>query len=122
REAKENSPPRASWMQTMVSRRRSGAALAEIEAVYRSRFAQFCSVAAAVLNDRDTARDAVQDAFARAVRNRRDFRGDGTLEAWLWRAVVNTAVSARRKNTALTFPDPAPQADDDQTDDARAAI
>jgi DNA-directed RNA polymerase specialized sigma24 family protein len=33
----------------------------------------------------------VQDAFASAVRNRKSFRGEGPLDAWLWRAVVNAA-------------------------------
>jgi RNA polymerase sigma factor (sigma-70 family) len=79
-------------------RRRAGAALADIEAVYRRRLAEFRRVAAAITGDRETACDAVQEAFARAVRNRRQFRGDGPLEAWLWCAVVNTArtVAARR--------------------------
>jgi RNA polymerase sigma factor (sigma-70 family) len=77
-----------------------GATLADIEAVYRQRFSEFCSVAAAILRDREAGRDAVQEAFANAVRNRRDFRREGTLDAWLWRAVVNTALSERRKGAA----------------------
>ena len=35
--------------------------------------------------------EAVQDAFARAIRSRKSFRGDSALEAWVWRIVVNTA-------------------------------
>jgi len=79
---------------------RSGAALADIEAVYRARFSKFCSVAAAILQNSEAGRDAVQDAFAKAVRNRREFRREGSLDAWLWRAVVNTALSERRKAAA----------------------
>jgi RNA polymerase sigma factor (sigma-70 family) len=71
--------------------RRAGAALADIEAVYRLRLADFQRVAAAITGDREAASDVVQEAFARAVRSRRQFRHDGPLEAWLWRAVVNTA-------------------------------
>src|SRR5690242_15417222 len=77
-----------------------GATLRDIEAVYRARFGEFCSVAAAILRDREAGRDAVQEAFAQAVRKRRDFRRDGSLDAWLWRAVVNTALSERRKGGA----------------------
>jgi RNA polymerase sigma factor (sigma-70 family) len=84
---------------------RTGASLADIEAVYRARFAEFCSVAAAILRDREAGRDAVQDAFAKAVRNRRDFRHDGSLDAWLWRAVVNTALDERRKRIAPDLPE-----------------
>src|SRR5215831_1120416 len=109
-------------MQTMVPLRRSGAALTDIEAVYRTGFSQFCSVAAAILHDRDTARDAVQDAFARAVRTRSDFRGDGPLEAWLWRAVVNSALSARRHSEAHAVAEPASSTDEAESDDVRAAI
>jgi RNA polymerase sigma factor (sigma-70 family) len=39
----------------------------------------------------------VQDAFVGLVRNRRSYRGDGPLEAWAWRAVVNAARNATRR-------------------------
>lgn len=78
-----------------------GASLAEIEAVYRRRFHEYAGVAAAILKDREAGRDAVQEAFAKAVRRRRDFRADGSLDAWLWRAVVNTALSERRSRAPL---------------------
>jgi RNA polymerase sigma-70 factor (ECF subfamily) len=79
-----------------------GASLEEIEAVYRQRLPEFRRVAAGMLGHREAARDAVQEAFAIAVRKRRSFRGDGPLEAWLWRIVVNTArEQARRRTEAL---------------------
>jgi RNA polymerase sigma factor (sigma-70 family) len=71
--------------------RREERLLAEIEAVYRREFAAFVRVATAVVGDEQLARDAVHDGFVGAVRARRGFRGEGTLEAWLWRAVVNAA-------------------------------
>jgi len=80
-----------------------GATLAEIEAVYRLRFTEFCSVAAAILRDGEAGRDAVQEAFAKAVRSRREFRRDGPLDAWLWRAVVNTAIRERGKRRPATL-------------------
>jgi RNA polymerase sigma-70 factor (ECF subfamily) len=78
-----------------------GASLAEIEAVYRRDFERFASVACAVAGSQAIARDAVQEAFASAVRRRDQFRGDGTLEAWLWAAVVNQARSHRRRRRRL---------------------
>jgi RNA polymerase sigma-70 factor (ECF subfamily) len=59
--------------------------------LYRSRFEHFARVAAAVCGDVELGRDAVQNAFAAAVRKRRSFRGEGPLEAWVWRIVVNEA-------------------------------
>jgi RNA polymerase sigma-70 factor, ECF subfamily len=65
--------------------------LAELELLYRERYRVFLRVARATLRDEAAAADAVHDAFVQAVRNRRSFRGDGTLEAWVWRMVVNAA-------------------------------
>jgi RNA polymerase sigma-70 factor (ECF subfamily) len=70
----------------------------ELETIYRSRLAEFRRVAAAIAGDRELGRDAVQEAFAAAVRKRRSYRGDGTLEAWVWRIVVNAARDARRRS------------------------
>jgi RNA polymerase sigma-70 factor (ECF subfamily) len=76
--------------------RRRGAGLDAIERVYRARHQEFRRVAAAITGDRDLALDAVQEGFALAVRKRHDFRGDGPLEAWVWRVVVNAILSQRR--------------------------
>jgi RNA polymerase sigma-70 factor (ECF subfamily) len=70
---------------------RRGASLADLEEVYRARFGAFVRIARAVTGDDGLAADAVHDAFVQAVRKRRSFRGEGPLEAWLWRMVVNAA-------------------------------
>jgi RNA polymerase sigma factor (sigma-70 family) len=71
------------------------ALLEEIESLYRERFADFVAVAASIVGERESAREAVQDAFASVVRTRRDFRREAPLEAWVWRAVVNAARKKR---------------------------
>jgi RNA polymerase sigma factor (sigma-70 family) len=71
--------------------------LAELERLYRKRYPVFLRVARATVRDHGAAADAVQDAFVQAVRNRRSFRGEGTLEAWVWRMVVNAARQRRRE-------------------------
>jgi RNA polymerase sigma-70 factor (ECF subfamily) len=76
---------------------RRGARLDELEALYRNRFDVFARVAASVTGDGERARDAVQEAFATAVRKRGSFRGDGPLEAWVWRIVLNAARSELRR-------------------------
>lgn len=72
--------------------------LREIESIYRTRFHHFVRVARAITGDGERAMEAVQDAFVNAVRARASFRGDGPLEAWLWRSVVNSARKAARQS------------------------
>ena len=67
-----------------------------IEAVYRAEAARFRKLAAAVAGP-DVASDVVQDAFALALRKSGSWRGDGPLEAWLWRLVLNAARDAGRR-------------------------
>src|SRR5206468_1044761 len=78
-----------------------GADLEAIETVYRERLAELRRVATAITGSRDAGLDAVQDAFALAVHRRSQFRGEGSLEAWLWRIVVRSArdVSARIRSS-----------------------
>lgn len=52
-----------------------------------------------MLGDRELAGDVVQDAFAKALRGRKRFRRQGSLESWLWSAVVNTARNAGRSRS-----------------------
>jgi RNA polymerase sigma-70 factor (ECF subfamily) len=63
----------------------------ELEGLYRARYADFVRVAAGVTGDLELARDAVQEAFVSAWQKRRYFRGEGPLEAWVWRIVINAA-------------------------------
>ena len=77
--------------------------LAEIESLYRDRFADFVAVAASIVGEREAARDAVQDAFASVVRARGGFRRSGPLEAWVWRVVINAA-RKRKERSARDMP------------------
>jgi RNA polymerase sigma factor (sigma-70 family) len=77
--------------------RRPDRRLREIELLYRARFPYFAQVARAITGDRERAVEAVQDAFVGLLKNRGGFRGDGPLEAWAWRAVVNAARNATRR-------------------------
>jgi RNA polymerase sigma-70 factor, ECF subfamily len=72
-----------------------GAELEQIEAVYRASAGKLRRIAAAIIGDREAALDAVQLGFSTAVRRRASFRGDGPLEAWVWRIVVNEARDMR---------------------------
>lgn len=63
--------------------------LGQIEDVYRHQYRKFLRVALAMLGERELAHDAVQETFARAIRSRFDFRGEGSLESWLWKMLTN---------------------------------
>ena len=71
--------------------------LEEIERVYRERYPAFLRTASAIADGREAGRDAVHDAFVNAIRGREGFRGEGTVEAWLWRTVVRSALQRRRQ-------------------------
>ena len=65
----------------------------ELEALYRARYRQFLRVATAIVGDEAAAHDAVQDAFARALRSATTrFAVEGTLEA-VGLASVNAGTS-----------------------------
>jgi RNA polymerase sigma-70 factor (ECF subfamily) len=97
--------------------------LAAIERVYRARYAQFVRVAAAELGSREAARDAVQDAFARAIRSQRGYRGEGSLDAWIWRILMNVCASGRRRRPALAAGEAEPASDPPpDLADVRAAV
>lgn len=40
----------------------------------------------------------MQEALTRAFARRGTFRGSGTVEAWLWKAVVNSARNVRARS------------------------
>jgi RNA polymerase sigma factor (sigma-70 family) len=72
-----------------------GAHTSEIERLYRAKRAGFRNGAAALLGDRDLARDVVQDGFVQAIARRGTFRG-GSLEAWVWQIIKRKALDRRR--------------------------
>jgi RNA polymerase sigma-70 factor (ECF subfamily) len=99
------------------------ASVEALEMIYRQKFHRFVRVAQAITRSRESAVDAVQDAFAAALRNRLSFRSEGPLEAWVWRAVVNAAQRVVRERVHMRLGD----LDDltpelSQDDEVRAAI
>lgn len=69
----------------------------ELETVYRLRYRRFLRIATAILGDEASGHDAVQEGFAQALREQGSYRGEGPLEAWVWRMVVNAALTAHRR-------------------------
>ncbi len=102
------------------------ASVEALEMIYRDGFQRFVRVAQAITRSRETAVDAVQDAFASLLRSRASYRGTGPLESWVWRAVVNSARRTLRERiheplerSAQTTAAPG---DDEDDEDVRHAI
>jgi RNA polymerase sigma-70 factor (ECF subfamily) len=79
-----------------------------LEQLYRERYVAFRNGLAPVVGSYEDARDVVQEAFARALRARHDFRGEGSLQAWVWRIALRVALERRRhrRETPSDFLDP----------------
>jgi RNA polymerase sigma factor (sigma-70 family) len=74
---------------------------AAIEHLYRERYARFRNGVAPVAGSYDAAHDAVQEGFARALRSSGQYSGRGSLEGWVWRIVLRTALEQRRPGEEL---------------------
>jgi RNA polymerase sigma-70 factor (ECF subfamily) len=81
------------------------------------RYERFVRVAWAIVGTEAGARDAVQDAFARALKGLGGFSGEGSLEGWVWRIVVNAALAVRRDALPLGETDEAFAFDADPGDE-----
>ena len=66
-----------------------------IESVYRRRYVPFRNALATVTGDRDSARDVVQEAFARALADRERLRRVESAEAWIWKIALRLALNSR---------------------------
>jgi RNA polymerase sigma-70 factor (ECF subfamily) len=74
-----------------------------IEGLYRRRYLAFRNGLAPVVGSREAARDVVQEAFARALRERGRFRGEGSLESWVWRIAIRVALASRRNGREVAL-------------------
>ena len=66
-----------------------------IEELYRDRYVGFRNALAPIVGSADAARDVVQEAFARALRDAAKLRRGESAAAWVWRIAFRIAVSER---------------------------
>jgi RNA polymerase sigma-70 factor, ECF subfamily len=71
------------------------ATVAAVECLYRERYTRFRNGVAPVVGSYEAAHDAVQEGFARALRAAPQYSGRGSLEGWVWRIVLRTALEQR---------------------------
>jgi RNA polymerase sigma-70 factor (ECF subfamily) len=90
-----------------------------IEDVYARRYLRFRNALAGITGSYELAHDAVQESFARALARRGDYRGEGPLEAWIWKIALRVALDMRRAPTTEPLLDsfepelPEPEYDDE---------
>jgi RNA polymerase sigma factor (sigma-70 family) len=103
-----------------------GTSAKELELLYRNRFGAFRNGLAPVCGSFERAHDAVQEAFARALRERDSFRGEGSLEGWVWRIAFRVALDEHRNGHELALGEaferaavPQPERDRDLTEALR---
>lgn len=82
---------------------------AAIEAVYRGQYASFVRLGYALLGSADLAREAVQETFVIGLRQRGSFRGQGSLEGWLWKTMVNVCRQEKRRRRRFSDEEPPEQ-------------
>lgn len=80
-----------------------GASRDEIEALYRERYRAFRNGLLPLAGTSERAHDAVQEAFVRALRRRDEFRGEGSLEGWVWRIALRVALASRRERQGVSL-------------------
>jgi RNA polymerase sigma factor (sigma-70 family) len=73
-----------------------GTSAKELELLYRNRYGAFRNGLAPLCGGFERAHDAVQEAFARALRERDRFRDEGSLEGWVWRIAFRVALDEHR--------------------------
>jgi len=94
-----------------------------IEDVYRRRYQSFRGALAGIVGSYELAHDVVQESFARALKSRADFRGDGPLEAWIWKIALRVAFETRRNASQIELVDAfEPELPQPERDEELAAV
>jgi RNA polymerase sigma-70 factor, ECF subfamily len=83
-----------------------GASRQAIETLYEERYLGFRRALATVTGSYDSAHDVVQEAFARALAQRRSFRGEAPLGAWVWKIALRVALDERTQSMRLLLDEP----------------
>lgn len=82
----------------LLARARAGDGAA-LDLLVRRYLPEVHAITARLLNDRDLAQDAAQDALLNALNGLSRFRGDASFRTWLMRIAVNAARTVGRRKT-----------------------
>jgi RNA polymerase sigma-70 factor, ECF subfamily len=93
-----------------------------IEELYRERYVGFRNALTPIAGSRDAARDVVQEAFARALRDAPKLRHADALAPWIWRIAINIALHERRGLACDEIPDDLTITEPERDPDLAAAV
>lgn len=71
------------------------------ELLYRKYAKKMYSICLGYTGERDMAQDVLQESFIKIFKSIRNFKSDGSLEGWIRRIVVNTALDQLRQKSRL---------------------
>ncbi|MBB5397809.1 RNA polymerase sigma factor [Mucilaginibacter sp. AK015] len=67
------------------------------EMLYKALAPKMLAVCMRYANDKDEAQDILQEGFIKMFKNMSNYRGEGSLEGWIRRIMVHSAISRYRK-------------------------
>jgi len=71
------------------------------ELLYRKYAKKMYGICLSYASDRDMAQDILQESFIKVFKNIRNYKSEGSLEGWIRRIIVNTALDHLRQKTRL---------------------
>src|SRR3954470_12106899 len=76
-----------------------------LEQLYRDRYVGFRNALAPITGSQESARDVVQEAFAIALRDRRQLRRRESLAPWVWQIAYRLALRERGRSVTDELPE-----------------
>jgi RNA polymerase sigma-70 factor (ECF subfamily) len=75
------------------------------ESLYRLLAPRMLAVCVRYAKDKDEAQDILQEGFIKMFKNMNNYRSDGSLEGWIRRIMVHSAISRYRKSKTVVLVD-----------------
>jgi RNA polymerase sigma factor (sigma-70 family) len=75
------------------------------ESLYKLLAPRMLAVCVRYAKDKDEAQDILQEGFIKMFKNMNNYRGEGSLEGWIRRIMVHSAISRYRKSKTVVLVD-----------------
>ncbi|MFA6248655.1 MAG: RNA polymerase sigma factor [Mucilaginibacter sp.] len=75
------------------------------ELLYKALAPKMLAVCMRYAKDKDEAQDILQEGFIKMFKNMENYRGEGSLEGWIRRIMVHSAISRYRKAKSMVLVD-----------------